>query len=134
MANRIYGEAVATLSDGSDLTFRFDFGALVSVETVLDKRADEVFAEIGRGGIRLATSQALVYAGLRFHHREVTLEEVGDLILSDGEEVTGATMKALESFSAAREGKKPENPSQTKATAKPRGTGSRSSKSGQAPA
>ncbi len=127
MANRVFGEARLPLADGVELTLRFDFAALVEAEEAAERGTDEMMKEMAAGGARLKTARAMLYGALRQHHPELTLDEAGDLFLSDGEAVSAAMGRAMSEMSD----RKP-NPPQGAAAKKtsPRGTGTRSSKSG----
>jgi hypothetical protein len=130
MANRIYGEARAQLDDGRELTLRFDFGALVEAEEAAGVGTEEMMSELAKGGARLKTARAMLYGSLRYHHPELTLEDAGDLLLSDSETVSGAMGQAMQEMADRRQ---KQNPSIGAAKAKPKpplGTGTRSSKLG----
>jgi len=127
MANPAKGEASLRLSDGRELTLHYDFDSLCAVEEAADKAIGKVLQEISEGAPRLTTARALIYGGLRFHHPDLSLATAGELILSDGPQLTEAMNKALMSaFPQASEGKQGTNPPSRR-----RGTGSRSSRSGQ---
>lgn len=110
MANAAQGEAML-VSDGKELTLRYDFDALCAVEDAADKAIGDVLIELSQGSPRLTTVRALIYGGLREHHPEVTLKEAGELFLSDGPAVSEAMNKALSAaFPKMAEGKQGENP------------------------
>lgn len=121
MANPMKGEASAVLGDGTSLTLVYDFNALCEVEEAAGKSISEVLAEISKGSPRLSTARALVFGGLRARHPEMTLEEVGPLIMSDGQALTEAMQKALLAAFPNAEGKKAGNAPKPR-----RGTGSAS--------
>ena len=128
MANRIYGEARAALEDGRELTLRFDFGALVEAEEAAEAGTEALMKEIAKGGARLKTARALLYGSLRYHHPELTLEDAGELLMSDSEAVSRALGQALQEM-ADRRSKNPP-PGATPVRKSPPGIGTRSSKSG----
>lgn len=121
MANAAKGEAGLQLSDGRSLTLRYDFDALCEVEDAAGKTISDVLAEISKGSPRLKTARALIYGGLSGHHPEITLPEVGEIILSDGPAVMAAMEKALSAAFPAAEGKQSGNPRKPR-----RGTGTAS--------
>jgi hypothetical protein len=130
MANRIYGEARAPLEDGRELTLRFDFGALCEAEEAADSGTEAMMAELAKGGARLKTARAMLYGSLRYHHPELTLEDAGELLMSDSEAISGAMGRAMQEM-ADRRAK--QNPSPGTAAAKPKpslGTSTRSFKHG----
>lgn len=129
MANRIYGEARLPLDDGRELTLRFDFGALVEAEEAADLGTEEMMKELAKGGARLKTARAMLYGALRYHHPDMSLEDAGDLLLSEGETVSAAMGKAM---SEMADRKNKANPPKGAAPVPkpPLGIGTRSSKSG----
>jgi hypothetical protein len=129
MANKVFGEAVLPLSDGRELTLRFDFGALCEAEEAAGKGTEEMMKELATGRARLATARAMLYGGLRYHHAEVTLEDVGDLLLVDGDAVSGAMSKAFEEMADRRAAQNP-MPGRVVKSKPPHGIGIHSSKRG----
>lgn len=109
-------------SDGSELTFLFDFPAMIAAEDAADKPFDQVV----RGALagRIGHLGALIHGGLKRLQPGTTLASALALIESDGEAVGKAMWPAL--WSAMPEQKDAgQNPP------KPRGgTGSRSSAAG----
>jgi len=129
MANRIYGEARVDLDDGRELTLRFDFGALAEAEEAADKGTQEMMAELAKGGARLKTARAMLYGALRFHHPDLTLEDAGELLLSDSGNISEAMGRAMSEMAERRSKANP--PTGAEARRKPPpGIGTRSSKSG----
>jgi len=129
MANRIYGEARVPLDDGRELTLRFDFGALVEAEEAADKGTEELMKELSKGGARLKTARAMLYGGLRYHHPDITLEDAGELLMSDSEAISKGMGSAMEEMADRRAKANP----QTGAAGSrkpPLGIGTRSSKHG----
>lgn len=127
MANRVFGEARLALSDGRELTLRFDFSALAEAEEAANRGTDEMLKEMAEGGARLKTARAMLYGALRHHHPEISVDDAGDLFLSDGEAVSAAMGRAMSEMSD----RKPNPPKGAAAKkAPPRGTGTRSSRSG----
>jgi hypothetical protein len=129
MANRIYGEARATLDDGRELTLRFDMAALIEAEEAADSRTEEMMAEFANGGARLKTARAMLYGALRYHHSDLTLEDVGDLLLTDGEAISEAMGHGMQEM-ADRRSKNGKGAAPAPQAKPPLGTSTRSSKSG----
>lgn len=121
MANKAKGEASLTTSAGDVLTLAYNFDALCEVEDAAGKSIGDVLAEISRGSPRLTTARALIYGGLREHHPEIELSDVGELLLTDGAAFTGAMEKALSAAFPQAKGKQAANPPKPR-----RGTGSTS--------
>jgi hypothetical protein len=129
MANKVFGEALLTLADGRELTMRFDFSALCEAEDACDKGTESMMREMASGGARLTTARAMLYGGLRHYHGDVTLDECGDLLMSDGDAISQAMGKAMQAMADRRQA----NPRPGAANAKkapPHGIGIRSSKAG----
>lgn len=106
MANAQFGEALAQLGDGRELTLRVDFDALCTVEDLADQPIDEVLAEMA-GPIdpatgktqfrkpRLRTQFRMLYAATRFYHRELTMPECQGLVSSENSAVLWPMLTAL---------------------------------------
>jgi hypothetical protein len=130
MANRIYGEARLKLADNRELTLRFDFAALVEAEEASGLGTQAMLSEFaGKGGAHLKTARAMLYGGLRYHHPDLTLEDVGDLLMTDGEAVSGAMGRAMEEM-AERRSPNPRKGAAAEPSKPPLGTSTRSSPRG----
>jgi len=129
MANKMFGEALLRLADGRELTMRFDYAALVEAEDAADKGTEEMMKELASGGARLSTVRAMLYGGLRFHHADVTLDECGDLLMTDGEAVSQAMGGAMQAMADRRPANPRPGPT-AQAPPRPHGIGTRSSKAG----
>jgi hypothetical protein len=102
MANRIYGEARVPLDDGRELTLRFDFGALVEAEEAAGAGTQEMMAELAKGGARLKTARGMLYGALRYYHSELTLEDAGELLMSDSEAISKGMGQAMQEMAERR--------------------------------
>lgn len=121
MANAVKGEALLSTSIG-DFTLRFDFDAFCQAEEAAGRSFSELLEELSTGKARLGTTRALLWGGFHGHHPEVTLAQVGELLLSDGPALAAAMQKGLTSaFPQAAEKEKAANPPKPR-----RGTGTRS--------
>lgn len=127
MANKIYGEARLVLADERELTLRFDFAALCEAEEAADAGTDQMLKEMVQGKPRLRTARAMLYGSLRFHHPDVTLADVGEILMTDGPAASEAMGKAMEEMADRRSTANP--PKGANATP-PLGTGTPSSKHG----
>jgi hypothetical protein len=106
MANALYGEARAALGAGRELTLRFDFDALCTVEELADKPIDEVLSEMA-GPVspvtgkptfrhpRLKTQMVLLYGATRFHHEEMTPDDCKELVSAHNAEILWPMLSAL---------------------------------------
>jgi hypothetical protein len=91
MANPARGE-VALVVGNLEYTLKFSTNAICELEDRLDKGLNTIIANMER----LSTVRALLWAGLRAHHPEVTILGVGEIVDSVGAaRVTEALGKAL---------------------------------------
>ena len=130
MANRIFGEARVPLDDGRELTLRFDFAALCEAEEAADAGTETMMAELAKGGARLKTARAMLYGSLRYHHPELTLEDAGELLMSDSQAISGAMGRAMQEMADRRAKNPPKGAAPGAVPKSPLGTGTRSSKHG----
>lgn len=130
MANRIYGEARVALDDGRELTLRFDFAALIEAEEAADSGTEAMMTEMAKGGARLKTARAMLYGALRHHHPDFTLEDAGELLLTDSEAVSGAMGRAMQEMAERRSKNPPKGAAAVPVRKPPLGTSTRSSKHG----
>ena len=98
MANKFFGE-VEIDSGGNKYTLRMDFNAMCEFEDVAGVNAMDAFADFEKGKISVKNMRAMMYAFLRRHHPDVTLEQAGE-ILSENigalESVVSASMPTSE--------------------------------------
>jgi len=130
MANRIYGEARAPLDDGRELTLRFDFGALVEAEEAAECGTEAMMAELAKGGARLKTARAMLYGALRHYHPELTLDDAGELLMSDSSAISAAMGRAMQEMADRRAKNPPKGAAPGPVAKSPHGTSTRSSKHG----
>lgn len=95
MANALKGEAFIALSDGRRLHVAYDFDGLIALEEAAGMRMSAVYAELQRlqatkQAPSLRLTRAILYGGLQQHHPEITLKEVGDIILGDTDAINQA--------------------------------------------
>jgi hypothetical protein len=99
------------LNDGKRRELRFDFNALVRMETELKMQIGEIGALMAGAG-SLGHIRAIVWAGLSHAERGLSLEDVGNLI--DLDKLGYIAGKIAEAFEAAfpvdREPKKDDGP------------------------
>lgn len=98
-----------TLSDGREFTIAFGAGALMHAETVCEKPSGEIMADVGKGFLKAVGG--LLYGSLQKYHRGISLEEAGDIALSDmlvvREALDRAALLAFPDVSGDREGPNP---------------------------
>lgn len=95
MANRFFGEATVEGEGGKSYTLRLDFNAMCEFEDDTGKDAMETFADFERGKVSVKTMRSMMWAMMKHHHPEATVEEAGDLLstnLGALEEVMAAAM------------------------------------------
>lgn len=95
MANRVRGEASFTTADGRDLTLVVDFNALAHAEDAADMGVGQILASMSSKP-RIRVMQAMTFGALRALHPEITMADVGDMLLSpDAGPLTGALNAAV---------------------------------------
>lgn len=91
MANPARSEVALKVGD-NDYTLKFSTNSICELEDRLDKGLNEIV----RNMERVATVRALLWAGLRHHHPEVTIAGAGEMIDSAGVgPITDAIGRAL---------------------------------------
>lgn len=130
MANKLFGEARLTTEDGRELTVRFDFNALCEAEEVADESTEDMMKVMASGAPRLKIARAMLFGALRYHHPEISVEEAGELFMTDSEKVSEAMGKAMEEMAARKAGGNPSPGAEQKTKAPSHGTGTSSSKRG----
>ena len=130
MANKLYGEARASLADGRELTLRFDFNALIEAEEASGSSTDEILKGLNNGSPRLKIARAMLYGSLRHHHPEISLEDTGELFMIDGGEVSKAMGEAMDAMAARKAELNPQKGPGKSPKARPLGIGTPSSKRG----
>lgn len=91
MANPARGE-VAFKVDDTEYTLKFSTNAICELEDRLDKGLNTIVGNMER----VTTVRALLWAGLRAHHPEVTIGSTGEIIDRAGiATITEAIGKAL---------------------------------------
>ncbi|GAB6153737.1 hypothetical protein JCM17380_24870 [Desulfosporosinus burensis] len=74
---------------------KFNLNALITAEQITGKKLSEL-SQSGEG-FDLAFLRAMLYAGLKWEDKELTLEDVGDLIdMENLEAVTGKLGEAMQ--------------------------------------
>lgn len=84
MANKVIGEVSFKLGD-KDYTMCFNNDALVQLEDQLDRGIVAITTEMQKWSkeperVRLKWIRAMLWAGLRKHHPNMTIEQAGELI------------------------------------------------------
>lgn len=104
MPNPAKGEVALRVGE-TDYTLRLSINAICEAEALLDKTVNEIIASLDR----VSTMRALLWAGLREHHKDVSLFDAGDIIGAAGADVVGAKIgEAIKAaFPQAEEGARP---------------------------
>ena len=103
MANPARGE-VALKAGGLEYTLKFSTNAICELEDRLDKGLNTIVANMER----VSTVRALLWAGLRAHHPEVTIAGVGEII--DGIGIAAVTDTLGKALAAAFPAEKAADP------------------------
>ncbi len=70
-----------TLEVGEEkYSLRFDWNSAAEYETVARETISEALLAIASGKLSAVTLRAMLWSGLRANHREITLEQAGELI------------------------------------------------------
>lgn len=81
MANRSKGE-VSFEANGQSYTMRFSANALCELEDALDMGVTAVAIQMSSPeNLRMRTVRAVLWAGLRDHHPNITQQEAGELVM-----------------------------------------------------
>lgn len=80
MTRRDEGESTFDY-EGQTFRLRFDFNAMVDFEELTDKRMLTVLDEMSEGTARAKDTRALFWAMLQKHHRGITQEAAGEMVL-----------------------------------------------------
>lgn len=127
--NPLRGEVPLVLGKGEAairLTLKMGVNALCAAEPMLGKKSRAILDDIEdpRDGPALDTVRVLIWAGLRKHHPDYHLYQVGELIEEFGPAVFNrAILDGLASAFGTAEDRKVENPPKPKAKGRKTGTG-----------
>lgn len=94
MANAFRGEVTLT-HEGQDYTMVLDFNALCEYEDATDQEWRSFFKKLEDGTVRATELRAMVWAGLRAHHPDITLAQAGDVLSSNSDAVIRAAVATL---------------------------------------
>lgn len=93
MANPARGEVAFKVAD-AEYTLKFSTNAICELEERLDKGLNVIVANMER----LTTVRALLWAGLRARHPEVSIQQAGEMIdrigMAEATEVIGKALTA----------------------------------------
>jgi len=90
MANTFLGEVTARAT-GKTYTLRCDFNAMCDFEEATGKQAMATIEAFEREGVSTADMRAMMWAFMRRHHPDATLQDAGDLL----SENVGALMQVI---------------------------------------
>lgn len=79
MANKFFGEVEVKVGDQT-YKLRMDFNAMCEFEDVTGINAMDAFADFEKGNISVKSMRAMMYAFLKRHHPEITLEQAGEVL------------------------------------------------------
>ena len=105
----IRGEATATLADGRTLTLAMGFRALALASAETGIPTSNIFAILQKDdGRQMMVLLALIEGSLKKHHRDISPDEIDDLMLTDSEVLSEAMSKALNGAFGDEKDDKPE--------------------------
>lgn len=121
-----FGNEEQVTVDGETLTLRLDFRAITIMEGALQSDMPSIVANFRSGRPQLSVLGQMLWAMLREHHSEVTLDQAAGLMFAKEAAKIGFALDALleRAFPLATEDRKPANPP------KPRGRSKSSAASG----
>jgi hypothetical protein len=90
MVNPKKGEAEIELGDGRKITLCYNANAWIEAEEVLGKPTPDIIDELQGGRASMKTQRALMWAGLRKHHSEITLDDAGEMLIDAAEAMSRA--------------------------------------------
>jgi hypothetical protein len=130
MRDAIKGGARLELSDGRVLTLEYDFDGMIALEEASGMKMPELYKELARlerakESPSLRIQRAIFYGGLQAHHPDITLKEVGHIILSEADALEEAFKALSGAHGPAEAGEPGANPPKRGA-----GNGGSSSKAG----
>jgi hypothetical protein len=79
MANKFFGE-VEIESGGNKYKLRMDFNAMCEFEDVTGVNAMDAFADFEKGKISVKNMRAMMYAFLKRHQPDITLDQAGEIL------------------------------------------------------
>lgn len=83
MANKFLGEISAQSVDGRDWMLRMDMNAMCEFEDVTGQSAIEAFQKAEQGKASISMMRQVVFAAMRRHHPEATIQDAGDILSAD---------------------------------------------------
>lgn len=116
MTNPLRGEVALVLGDRT-LTLKLGINALCAAEPMLGKKARAILDDLEDvvDGPAMDTIRVLIWAGLRTHHPEYHLTQIGELIEEHGAPLfLRAILDGLASAFGTAEGKEAANPPRAK--------------------
>jgi hypothetical protein len=128
----IRGEASVKLEDGTKLTLAVNFATLAKAAAQTGIIAQQILPVLGnnKDPRQMLVMVAMLQHGLHRYHRDMDEDDVGDLMLTDGDTLSVALMEAVKGAFSTEEEESGDNAPPNPPKAKPRGTGTNSSRRG----
>ena len=105
----IRGEATATLADGRTLTLAMNFSALAFAAAKSKIPASEIFAVLAKDdGRQMIALLALIEGALKKYHRDISEDEIDELMF-DGSEILSEAMSVAMNSAFSDEKAEPGN-------------------------
>lgn len=107
-----FGEEEQVTVDGQALTLRLDFRAITIMEGALQSDMPSIVANFRSGRPQLSVLGQMLWAMLREHHSEVTLDQAAGIMFAKDAAKVGFALDALleRAFPLPTEDRKPANP------------------------
>lgn len=106
-----FGEEEQVTVDGEPLTLRLDFRAITIMEGALETDMPSIVANFRSGRPQLRVLGQMLWAMLREHHSEVTLDQAAGIMFAKNAAKVGFALDALlERVFPLTEGRKSKNP------------------------
>ena len=104
-----FGEEEQVTVDGQALTLRLDFRAITIMEGALQSDMPSIVANFRSGRPQLSVLGQMLWAMLREHHPEVTLDQAAGIMFADEAAKVGFALDALleRAFPLPREDREP---------------------------
>lgn len=107
-----FGHEEQVTVDGNALTLRLDFRAITIMEGALQSDMPSIVANFRSGRPQLSVLGQMLWAMLREHHSDVTLDQAAGIMFADEAAKVGFALDALleRAFPLPTEDRKPANP------------------------
>jgi hypothetical protein len=129
----IRGESSVKLEDGTKLTLAVNFATLAKAAAQTGIIAQQILPVLGnnKDPRQMLVMLAMLQHSLHRHHRDLDEDDVGEMMLTDGDALSFALLEGVKGAFSDDEEESGDNAPPNPPKAKPRGTGTSSSRRGQ---